>query len=555
MGQTLRAMVSASKGGSAKTFATADSAQTGVVAPRNTVLPSTSGVPTDGKVLTADAAGASASSWDGVGGLAYAYQWLRCDGSGNSCSAIATNGTGSTYTLTPDDVAVAGDATHARITIRVQISATINGASTSANSNATPQIAAAPTVNTTLPAVSGDPVENQELTASAGAWSGTGVYLVSYQWVRCDPPFTTCTNDGIASLSGRYVVQTADVGHYVTFVESVANRLGAISTQRAAVGKPVVSNVLGATEAPLVTPATYVDGTVLSTSDGAWLPADHLTFTYQWLRCPGTIDTTADDSSSCPWIPSATSSTYTLTPADVGSYVVSIVKATYTQDGIEVTHAVQPSSLEGLPLVTARPPVNGSRPTITGTAAQDATLTASPGVWSGTNTAAVPITFAYQWLRCDTSGGACVAISGATKSTFAPTVADVGSTLVVRVTGRNSGGSASASSAATAVVTGLSAASTSGGGQGQTATPAGGSNAAPGGGAHATSLKSDKTKPVLTIAFVGGGTLVSGTTLPVNATCPKTETSCKAVFHLLATLKKPTGKARAASRSRSPAPA
>jgi hypothetical protein len=542
VGQTLRAIVSASKGGSAKTLATGDSAQTGVVAPRNTVLPSTSGTPMDGQVLTADAAGAGAGSWDGVANLTFAYQWLRCDGSGNSCVAITTNGTGSTYTLTPDDVAAPGDATHARITIRVQISATINGAATAANSNATPQIAAAPTVNTTLPAVSGDPIENQELTASAGAWSGTDVHVVSYQWVRCDPPFAACTNDGVASLSGRYIVQTADVGHYVTFVETVANRLGATSTQRAVVGKPVVSNVLGATDAPLVTPPTYVDGTVLSTSDGVWLPADHLTFTYQWLRCPGSIDTTADDSSSCPWIPSASSSTYTLTPADVGSYVVSLVKATYTQDGVEVTHAFQPSSLEGLPLVTARPPVNSTRPTIAGTASQDATLTASPGVWGGTNTAAAPITFAYQWLRCDTSGGACVAVPGATKSTFAPTAADVGSTLVVRVTGTNSGGSSSASSDATAVVTGLAAASTSGGGQVPSGTPAGGSSG-PGGGTHAASVKSDKTKPVLTIAFVGGGTLAGGTTLSVNATCPKTETSCKAVFHLLAKLKKPTGKA------------
>jgi hypothetical protein len=112
---------------------------------------------------------------------------------------------------------------------------------------------------------------------------------------------------------------------------------------------------------------------------------------------------------------------------------------------------------------------------------------------------------------------------------------------VVRVAGTNSGGSSSASSDATAVVTGLAAASTSGGGQLPSGTSAGGSN--PPGGAHAPNVKSDKTKPVLTIAFVGGGTLSGGTTLSVNATCPKTETSCKAVFHLLAKLKKPTGKA------------
>jgi hypothetical protein len=119
----------------------------------------------------------------------------------------------------------------------------------------------------------------------------------------------------------------------------------------------------------------------------------------------------------------------------------------------------------------------------------------------------------------------------------------VGSRPAVRVTATNSGGSASASSDATGAVAGLSAASTSGGGQLTTGTPTGGSNGASGGGAHLASVKSDKTKPVLTIALVGGGALAGGTTLSVYATCPKTETSCTAVFHLLAKLKRPTGKA------------
>jgi hypothetical protein len=45
------------------------------------------------------------------------------------------------------------------------------------------------------------------------------------------------------------------------------------------------------------------------------------------------------------------------------------------------------------------------------------------------------------------------------------------------------------------------------------------------------------------LAFGAGGKLAGGTTLTVDATCPKTEVSCAAKFQLLATLKKPTGKA------------
>jgi hypothetical protein len=93
-------------------------------------------------------------------------------------------------------------------------------------------------------------------------------------------------------------------------------------------------------------------------------------------------------------------------------------------------------------------PANTALPAISGTAQAGQTLTASSGSWSGTQ----PISYAYQWQRCDSGGAGCGSIAGATASSYAVTSSDVGSTLRVAVTASNSAGSTTASSNATAVV-------------------------------------------------------------------------------------------------------
>jgi len=93
-------------------------------------------------------------------------------------------------------------------------------------------------------------------------------------------------------------------------------------------------------------------------------------------------------------------------------------------------------------------PVSTAAPTLSGLAGQGQTLTTTNGTWTNS-----PTSYAYQWQRCDTSGGNCQPIAGATGQTYKLQAADVGQTVRAQVTASNgSGASQPASSAATATV-------------------------------------------------------------------------------------------------------
>jgi hypothetical protein len=81
-------------------------------------------------------------------------------------------------------------------------------------------------------------------------------------------------------------------------------------------------------------------------------------------------------------------------------------------------------------------------------------VTASVGTWDG----AFPITYTYQWKRCDAAdrlNGPCVNIAGATSSFYTPAAADAGKRLRVQVTATNGQGTASQNSESSAPVIAL----------------------------------------------------------------------------------------------------
>lgn len=104
--------------------------------------------------------------------------------------------------------------------------------------------------------------------------------------------------------------------------------------------------------------------------------------------------------------------------------------------------------LSGASPAAARPVSNTAPPSIAGSAREGQTLTAAPGSWTGTT----PMSFAYQWRRCDGAGSSCADIAMASSTSYTLTPADDGATIVVRVTAANAAGSAAADSQPTGAV-------------------------------------------------------------------------------------------------------
>jgi len=100
--------------------------------------------------------------------------------------------------------------------------------------------------------------------------------------------------------------------------------------------------------------------------------------------------------------------------------------------------------------LTSNAPVNTSPPTISGILQEGNTLTAGSGTWNGSE----PMTFAFQWQRCDSSGANCADIADASAQSYPLTQGDVGTMLKVAVTATNVEGSATATSAPSGPVIG-----------------------------------------------------------------------------------------------------
>lgn len=424
VGETVRVVVTATNTGgsaSATSNASATVAAAPANAPINTSPPLLSGTTGQGDTLTA-----SSGSWNGATPIGFAYQWQRCDSSGGSCATISS-ASSSTYTLASSDVGA---------TLRVLVTATNSAGANTALSLQTPVVTAAngPT-NTSPPSISGSASPGSTLSANAGTWTGAAPITFGYQWLRCDSGGGGCSALGNASKQ-TYTIGSSDVGRTLRVLVTATNSVGVASLLSAQTS--VVSTPTGPVNtSPPTISGSARQGELLTVVRGTWTGAPPITITYQWLRC----DTAGNNCSS---IQNANSTTYRLTVSDVNR---TLKVAATASNGVGRSTVISGRT----PTVQPSIPRNTLLPTITGTARQGSTLLANPGSWNSYT----PVTFSYQWTRCNASGQACVPIPGqigTAKRTYTLAAADVGRRVFVQVKASNSVGPSFVNSLPTAIV-------------------------------------------------------------------------------------------------------
>jgi hypothetical protein len=298
---------------------------------------------------------------------------------------------------------------------------------------------ASPPSNTSNPVVSGTPAVGRTLTSTYGIWSGSTPMTLLIQWQRC--PSTTA-GTRCYSISGAttssYTATSSDVGYGLRTVVSATNTDGSATSwavRTAPVTAPAVVDPAN-TGLPTISGTAEV-GKSLTATSGTWTGTVPMTYSYQWQR---------SDSTGTTWtgVTGATGTTYLLGSADAARRLRVVVTAANAVGTTSATSAA--TAIVTTPVVA---PASTAAPAVTGTAQQGSTLTASTGSWSGT----APMSYAYQWQRCDSAGASCASIAGATGSTLVLGSADVNRRLRVSVTASNAGGSSTAFSLTTTTVT------------------------------------------------------------------------------------------------------
>jgi hypothetical protein len=330
---------------------------------------------------------ANPGTWSGSP-ASYAYQWQECDASGENCKAIS-GASASTY------VPGEGEA-EAGATLRVAVSAENSSGSSAAVRSAQTGVVTPST--TTFGKTTVGP--------QADKFSQDRKRVNSY----------TLPNAGLVSKLSIYLQPSGTVGEQklkgLIYADSVGKpgELKAVSAER--VYK--TSEPGGWYDLTFPTPLKLAAGNYwigLITGESAGVAG------YRFEIKEGSREANANLYTEPPTKQFGTATT---------DYQKMSIYATYTSEA------------------KSSPPLNAEPPTISGVAESGQHLSASPGAWSESPD------YTYQWESCNSTGGTCSAVLGATTSTYTLAGGDVGKAVRVSVRASDPGGtSAPVTSSAT----------------------------------------------------------------------------------------------------------
>ena len=205
------------------------------------------------------------------------------------------------------------------------------------------------------------------------------------------------------------------------------------------------------TSPPSISGSLQVGATV-SASPGSWRGAVSSKYTYQWSSC---------SSGSCTPISGATSSSYTIAGGDQGKTLrVAVsarnagaaVTAMVPAPGVSEANSNETGFIGGEgPLILTLPKIIVGFGSLERAPTIGFSVSATTGTWQSQ----LPLTFKFQWRKCERLGGPCSDIVGATTSTLLVTGDLIGRELIIAVTAHNDKGDTYIESERSRAVTGL----------------------------------------------------------------------------------------------------
>jgi ribosomal protein S28E/S33 len=250
-----------------------------------------------------------------------------------------------------------------------------------------------------LPIIQGTLIEDQVLSVdTSGITDADGLGSMGLQWLRNGSAIAAAT-------TSTYTLTQADVGAQISVRVAWTDGQGTGEVVTSAQAGPVLNLNDPPTGAPVIVGTMTEDQTLTldtsSIADGDGLGG----FAVQWLRNGSAIA-------------GATSASYVLSDADVGSSISAEVRWTDAQGTAEMLTSTAGAAVLGI----NDAPVG--LPTISGAPVENQTLTAQTGGLSDADGLGA---FSYQWLR---NG---LALGGATAATYTAGDLDVGALISVRV--------------------------------------------------------------------------------------------------------------------------